>query len=520
MRPALSFSLAILHAWQILAAPGGKATAVAVGPADVSSVSIEIKPEPQTPVAAQRIYRVMPVGDSITQGGSNFDSYRYPLWEKLFTAGYLIEYVGSRTNQSRIGPLHHEGYGGKTVEYLATTAARSFQKYPVDIVLLHAGHNHTAEKHPVNGIIAATAALIGSFRAANPQVIVLLAQVIPSGKLPKYSYIPQLNQELGELAKRLHTAKQPVILVNQAEGFDWTTDPIDDLVHPNARGAEKMAARWFEALTQVMEKPKQSFHPRIVPYKKVGAAQLTLHVFAPPDKTAPESRPAIVFFFGGGWKVGSPVQFYPECAHFAAEGLVAISADYRIATLHHSTPFESVADGKSAIRWVRQHAQELGVDPRRIIAAGASAGGQVAAATALVPGLDDPAEDKAIRSQPNALLLWYAVVDNGPTGYGYSQVKERYREISPFHNIAGNIPPTLFFLGTKDALIPVQTAVAFKQRIEEAGGRCDLKLFEGASHGIYSYRKGDSIYRHEVLSAADAFLAALGFLPPKADRLK
>ena len=248
------------------------------GPATKSEIQSSTAPmaaaatglaEPSTNGAPRRIYRIMPVGDSITQGGSTFASYRYLLWEKLSAAGYLFEYVGSRTNQSRIGLLHHEGYSGKTAEFLATTAARSFQKHPADIVLLHAGHNHTAEERPVDGIIAATASLIGAFRAANPKVIVLLAQVIPSGKLPKYSYIPQLNQELRKLAERLNTATQPVILVNQAEGFDWTTDTIDDKVHPNARGAEKMAARWFEALTHVMEKPKQSSHPQIVPPRDV-----------------------------------------------------------------------------------------------------------------------------------------------------------------------------------------------------------------------------------------------------------
>ncbi|MEI6074845.1 MAG: alpha/beta hydrolase [Verrucomicrobiota bacterium] len=88
-----------------------------------------------------------------------------------------------------------------------------------------------------------------------------------------------------------------------------------------------------------------------------------------------QPRPTIIFFFGGGWTVGTPIQFYPECAHFADEGYIAISADYRIASVNHTTPFDGVTDGKSAIRWVRQHAAELGLDPARIVAAGASAGG-------------------------------------------------------------------------------------------------------------------------------------------------
>jgi lysophospholipase L1-like esterase len=201
-------------------------------------------------------YRIMAVGDSITAGGSSFVSYLYPLRQKLLAAGYSVELVGSRTNHSPIGPIPHEGYSGKTVEFLASAAAKTFREYPADIVLLHAGHNHTAEEQPVPGIVAATEYLIGALRAANSRVIVMLAQVIPSGKLPKYAYLPLLNQELGKLAAQMNTVEQPVILVNQAEGFDWSTDTIDDHVHPNARGAEKMAARWFEALQRLIKNPK------------------------------------------------------------------------------------------------------------------------------------------------------------------------------------------------------------------------------------------------------------------------
>jgi acetyl esterase/lipase len=462
--------------------------------------------------SGQRVYRIMPVGDSITEGGTGFVSYRYLLWEKLFAAGYLIEYVGSQTNESRIGPLRHEGYRGRNAEFLAATVPQHFQQTLADVVLLHAGHNHTSEERPVAKIITATESLIGAFRSINPQVAVLLAQVIPSGKLPKYSYLPDLNVRLAELAKRLDSPQQRVVIVNQGDGFDWHQDTTADKVHPNARGAEKMAACWLAALTQILEKPKQSYHPRLLTYKQAGDAALNLHVFAPPSGHSTGPKPAIVFFFGGGWQRGTPLQFYPECAHFAAKGLVAISADYRIAAVHRSTPFESVADGKSAIRWIRQHAQELGVDPHRIIAAGASAGGQIAAAAGTLAGLDEPSEDSTISSRPNAMILWYPVVDNGPDGYGYAQVQERYAEISPLHNIDRLTPPALFFLGTRDRLIPVKTAEDFKTRMEHAGGRCELKLFEGAGHPIYEYRRGASPERERCLAGADAFLASLGFL--------
>lgn len=461
--------------------------------------------------AEQKIYTILPVGDSITEGGGTFGNYRYPLWEKLFAAGYLVEFVGSRSSESRGGPLRHEGYGGKNAEFLAGAVENYFRTNSADIVLIHSGHNHTNTEAPVFGIVAATEKMIRTARAANPKVIVLVAQVIPSGKLPKYEYIPELNEELGRLAARLNAAESPVIAINMADGFDWRTDTIADRVHPNARGAEKMAAKWFAALTNVLAAPPQSFHPRLVTYKKIGDAELALHIFAPTN-SASKPRPAIVFFFGGGWSVGTPVQFYSECAHFAAHGFVAISADYRIASVNHTTPFASVADGKSAIRWVRQHAAELGVDPQRIVAAGASAGGQVAAAAGIVPGLDEAGEDFSVSSKPDALLLWYAVVDNGPEGYGPPEMKARFKEISPLHNLTSNAPPTLFLLGTKDQYVPVKTAELFKSRLEQCGVRCELKLFPGAGHPIYEWRKGASPLRDEALAAADEFLARLNFL--------
>ena len=461
----------------------------------------------------QKIYRILPVGDSITEGGQTFSSYRYPLWEKLFAAGYLVDFVGSRASESRIGPLRHEGHGGKNAEFLAAAVNDYFRTNTADILLIHAGHNHTNTEAPVPGILAATEKMIRTARAANPQVIVLVAQVIPSGKLPKYSYLPVLNGELEKLAARLTSPASPVLAVNMADHFDWRTDTIADQVHPNARGAGKIAQHWFEALTKVLELPPQSFHPTIMTYKHASGTDLTLHVFMPTNRPGGQAHPAIVFFFGGGWTVGTPIQFYPECAHFAAEGFVAISADYRIASVNHTTAFESVADGKSAIRWVRAHAGELNVDPNRIVAAGASAGGQVAAAAGIVPGLDESGENLSVSSRPNAMMLWYAVVDNGPTGYGSKEVKARYREISPLHNITTHTPPTLFLLGTQDSYVPLETAREFQTRIEAGGGRCDLKLFPGAKHPIYNYRDGASLLRNEALAEADKFLAGLGFTP-------
>ncbi len=251
-----------------------------------------------------------------------------------------------------------------------------------------------------------------------------------------------------------------------------------------------------------------------VVYKTVGKVKLRLHVFEPPGHQPSDRRAAIVFFFGGGWNGGSPNQFYPHCQHLAERGMVAMSAEYRVRSRHKTTPFECVQDGKSAIRFVRSHADELGIDPARIAAGGGSAGGHVAAATATVPGLNEPGEDVAVSCVPNALVLFNPVYDNGPDGWGHGRVGDRYREISPLHNISKGMPPAIVFLGTKDKLIPVATAEKFRDAMRAAGSRSELVLFRGRGHGFFNAsREGGKDYR-ATLAAMDRFLTELKFLQP------
>ena len=199
-----------------------------------------------------KTWRIMPIGDSITEGGSSFVVYRSILAKRLADAGYQVAFVGSRTSPAKLGALAHEGYGGKNAEFLATVVPKNFRAQPADIALIHAGHNHFAEERPVPGIVAATEAIISGIRVVNPRVVVLLAQVIPSAKQPKYSYHPELNRALAALAQRLSSPPSPVLIVDQTQGFDPVADTVADRVHPNQSGAEKMAAAWFQALIPVL----------------------------------------------------------------------------------------------------------------------------------------------------------------------------------------------------------------------------------------------------------------------------
>lgn len=248
---------------------------------------------------------------------------------------------------------------------------------------------------------------------------------------------------------------------------------------------------------------------RTIEYKKAKGKPLSLNVFLPPGWKATDKRPAAVFFFGGGWVGGKPVQFYPQADHFAKRGMVGISADYRTKGSHKTGPKECVEDGKSAVRWVRSHAAELGIDPEKIAVGGGSAGGHVAAASTFCPGFDAAGEDPKVSTRANALLLFNPVFDNGPDGgWGHAAVKDYWQTISPAHNISKPAPPTVIFLGTKDHLIPVSTAERFKKTVEELGSRCDLNLYQEAGHGFFN--KEPELTK--TIAATDEFLVSLGWL--------
>ncbi|MCK5173998.1 MAG: alpha/beta hydrolase fold domain-containing protein [Planctomycetes bacterium] len=252
-------------------------------------------------------------------------------------------------------------------------------------------------------------------------------------------------------------------------------------------------------------------------YKTVGDVELSLWILNPDGHRARDHRAAIVFFFGGGWNGGTVNQFRTHAKYLASRGMVGIVADYRTKSSSDTTPYECVKDAKSAVRWVRKNAGRLGIDPGRIAAGGGSAGGHLAAATATLKKFDEKGENSKISSRPNALVLFNPVYDNGPDGYGFDRVggEDGYRDMSPMHNIRKGIAPTIVFLGSKDKLVPVETAEEYKSKMESAGSRCDLFVYEGQGHGFFNESKGGRRYYSETVYQMDRFLESLGYLKGK-----
>ncbi len=272
-------------------------------------------------------------------------------------------------------------------------------------------------------------------------------------------------------------------------------------------------------------------------YKTVGDVHLKMWVYSPrehdPEK---DSRPAIVFFFGGGWRAGSPTQFESHCRYLASRGMVAATADYRVANRHGVKAVDCVEDAKSAVRWLRQNAMTLGIDPNRIAAGGGSAGGHTACCTGVIQKFDAKTEDASISSVPNALALFNPAVqlaeleDFGAAGIAEDKLKDIAtrtgvppEQISPIHHVRSGLPPTIIFHGIADTTVPYATVAEFTKRSLAAANRCDLHGFADAPHGFFNLfnlrkntppeRRDRGVQWHDrTLLKLDSFLADLGWL--------
>jgi len=267
-------------------------------------------------------------------------------------------------------------------------------------------------------------------------------------------------------------------------------------------------------------------------YREVNGVKLNAYIFTPPNHRASDHRPAVLFFFGGGWKGGSPGQFLPQSLYLAQRGMVAIPCDYRVLSRHGVLPQDCLRDAKAAIRWARANAARFGIDPDRIVAGGESAGGHLAAAVALVPGFED-GDHTEVSSMPNALALFNPAVVLSPVE-GHpgllsdekiadirARADGRPQEISPYHFVRAGLPPSILFHGTKDEAVPFPTVELFAKAMTAAGNRCELKAYEGQPHGFFNPGRGKGEPReeatrcfHRTIRELDTFFVSLGYLKP------
>lgn len=258
---------------------------------------------------------------------------------------------------------------------------------------------------------------------------------------------------------------------------------------------------------------------RLVTYKQVGESELRLHMFEPTGESG-QPRGAIVFFFGGGWKNGQPSQFYPHCRALSQLGMVAASAEYRVFSRDKAHVADCVADAQDAVRYLRSHAAELNIDPKRLAAGGGSAGGHLAAAVATLADRRRPKTNKPDEFRPNALVLFNPALAMAafpaaeqPTYFDKVELRERLGDeaenLSPLHHVTEGLPPTLILHGEADTTVPLWTVAAFRDRAVEARARCELVTYADQAHGFFNHgrEKYQATYDEMV-----RFLSELGYI--------
>lgn len=235
-------------------------------------------------------------------------------------------------------------------------------------------------------------------------------------------------------------------------------------------------------------------------YKTVNGKDLKMDVFLPEAYAEGSEFPTIVFFHGGSWRRGSASMHHPDCEYWSQRGMIAVSVDYRLKDRDQvEVPVECMKDANSAIRFLRANAKQLKIDPTKVVAAGASAGGQLAASTAMIEHVDDGIYDRSISCQPNALVLYNPYFKCEP-------------DLSPPNFVKSGLPPVIAFLGDQDPVVSVADLTEFQRSLQAAGNDAELYIGQGGKHGFCIGRNKRNKFFYWSLELVDAFLVKQGIL--------
>ncbi|MDT7831024.1 alpha/beta hydrolase [Flavobacteriaceae bacterium S356] len=249
--------------------------------------------------------------------------------------------------------------------------------------------------------------------------------------------------------------------------------------------------------TYQMGKDRRNAASEIKAYKTVDGITLSAHIFYPENHDKTQPKPAHLFFNGGGWAIGLPEWSYGACQGAAKDGRVAIAFDYRKRNVYGTDVKASVSDALAAIAWVRENANELGIDPNKILADGFSAGAHLALVSSMIENPKDFGVTSKYSSKPNAIILGSCPYDI--EGRDVYNVSYDTKTISPLYLIKDNLPPILAFHGENDDMVEFSEFEKFRDAIQKTKNNFIWRSYAGAGHFYFEgSRKEDSEERKRL----------------------
>ena len=311
------------------------------------------------------------------------------------------------------------------------------------------------------------------------------------------------------LLKGRAPARRPDLVTPLAEGI-----PPAPHGYPSEYSAFLMAYLFYDLIDiENYPTPPDVIEKTDIVFGKGGDTPLVLDVYSTAQEGA--ARPAIIIFYGGSWKGGNKEQLKCYAVHFAQQGYVAVTPQYRLKKAGEWP--NSVQDAKCAVRWLRSHAEEYGVDPDRIGVMGNSAGAYLALMVAYTPEVEDFEGDGGWEETSSAVK---AVVEiYGPTdftdparrdhnalvdymGGHYEQDPDRFVAASPVNYVTAQSPPTCIIHGTVDMLVPVQHGDGLAEKLKAAGVPYVYSRINGWPHAMDAVA---SVNEHSRALALDFF---------------
>lgn len=246
---------------------------------------------------------------------------------------------------------------------------------------------------------------------------------------------------------------------------------------------------------------------KVYTYKEVKGVAREIEIFFPEGhQVSGEARPGIILFHGGGWGGGKREAFSYQCDYFASRGLVAATVTYRLATKEAAAKMKEgrsrkrlcIPDAKSAVRWFKENAGELGVDPKRIIAGGGSAGGHISLIATTSPCMDDRNDSKEIDTSVAAYVLFNPALSE-------ADAEDPMIDVLP--HLCVGFPPAIAFFGSEDTWL--KGWYPAYEKLKTLGNRSvEFHIAEGEKHAFFNHQP----WRDITLAAADRFLVNLGYL--------